>query len=367
MKKNEITTVILLTILSLFFMATVFSVFTNPTAGIDAYDAPEMMTFEYVQLETDVSGGNAVLQTASGTVSGGDTRVLYPAPEYDFKTDEITVHVKGLEREYAIAFVNDLHLITDHESGDVTEDNLQIAQNRYENLAVTAEGIHAEELWPEVVDYLNYYDFDAVIFGGDMLDYGSNSNILTLNEGMKRLKYPKDRIMYLRSDHDYGGWYGGSGFTDSDGIRLQTLILDGDQDEQCIEFDDFRIVGFNRSYKNISADAHLAIRQKLRQGKPIILATHVPFYSEVDDTLEEESMRVRSKIYYWSYDNGIYTPNQEMDKFLEEVYADDSDVVQIVAAHLHAKWDGAVTEHIREHIFAPTFEGAIGIIHVVGE
>lgn len=372
MENNRVKFFIWMIILSLPLSAAVFSVY--PNIGREMQEDPRIMSFAYT--EFDVSGDDiGYVQDAGHTVSDGDAGRQtvqtidwgYPVPDYDFTTDEITVHIDGLEREYTIAFINDLHLITDHVSGDVTEDNLPIVENRYNNLAVTPEGIRADELWPEVVHYLNYNDFDAVVFGGDLLDYCSNSNIMMLQSGFEMLKYPKDRMMYLRSDHDYGGWYGGDGFKDSDGERLQTMLLDGDKSLKLMEFDDFMILGINRSYRNLDEDTYKAIHRKLQSGKPVILATHVPIYSEVDESLKETSLKVRNRIYYWSYDSGNYVPNKVTEKFIDEIYAKDSNVVQVLAAHMHAEWDGYVTETIKEHIFAPTFEGKIGIIHVTGE
>lgn len=290
--------------------------------------------------------------------------IVYPPPTYDFKTDEIVVEIEGLEEELTIAVVNDIHMITDHESGDVTEDDLPTVRERYETLSVTEEGIHAEDLWPEIVDFLNYNDFDAVIFAGDILDYCSNSNIKALMAGLRELKYPNDRIMYLRSDHDYGGWYGGSGFTDSSAFALQSMILDGNATEKVIEFEEFMIVGINQSYRNLSDHAGEIINKNLDVGKPVLIATHVPFYSEVDDSLAELSMKVRNRIYYWSEDGDIYVPDGETQALIDRMYAEDSNVVQIVAAHMHSVWDGYVTDRLKEHIFAPAFEGNIGIIHI---
>lgn len=295
-----------------------------------------------------------------------EEKIVYPAPAYDFKTDEIVVEVEGLEGEYTIAFVNDMHMITDHSSGDVTEDNMATVRDRYETLSVTEEGIHSEELWPEVIMFLNYCDFDAVIFAGDILDYCSNSNIVALQSGLDELKYPQDKVMYIRSDHDYGGWYGGSGFTDSHGFMLQTFVLDGDRTEKVIEFDDFMIVGINQSYRNFSGEARGLIENNLDKGKPVLMVTHVPFYSDVDDSLEELSMEVRNRIYYWSKDGSTYVPGEETQALIDRMYAEDSNIVQIVAAHMHASWDGYVTDTLKEHIFAPSFQGSIGIIHVTG-
>ena len=50
--------------------------------------------------------------------------------------------------------------------GDVHIEYLDAIQRRYEELSVTQEGVHAEELWPEIIKYLNYMQFDGVIFGG---------------------------------------------------------------------------------------------------------------------------------------------------------------------------------------------------------
>lgn len=371
MKNERDKITIRIWILSLLFVTTVFSVCAGGDWRAAEHTEPEIMTFEFTELDVSQGDADRDLTEQDNTVSAGDVRevsaLVYPMPEYDFTTDEIEVVVEGLDREYKIAVINDLHLITDHESGDVTEDNLYLVQSRYENLAVTEDGVHSEDLWPEVVKYLNYHDFDAVILGGDLLDYCSNSNIMALNAGLRELKYPSDRILYIRSDHDYGGWYGGDGFRDENGFRLQTLVLDGDAPDKCIEFEDFLIVGINQSYRSLSESAYQSLHERLTQGKPVILVTHVPFYSDVDLSLKKESMEVRGRIYYWSYDGGNYVPHKEMEKLLKEVYAEDSNVVQIVAAHLHARWDGYVTENIKEHIFAPTFEGKIGIIHVVGE
>ncbi|MCM1064888.1 MAG: metallophosphoesterase [Eubacterium sp.] len=292
--------------------------------------------------------------------------IVYPAPEYDFKTDEIVVEIPGLEEEYTIALVNDLHMITDHRSGDVIEDNLPVVKNRYETLSVTEEGIHGEELWPQVIKYLNYHEFDAVIFAGDILDYCSNSNILALKSGLSELKYPADRMMYIRSDHDYGGWYGGSGFTDADGFTLQSFVLDADDTEKVIEFEEFLIVGINRSYRTLSEEDYEMIAEKLDRGKPVLIASHVPFYSEVDDSLAALSMEVRNRIYYWSEDGELYVPEGGTRALIDRMYDEDSNVVQIVAAHMHASWDGYVTDRLKEHIFAPTFQGNIGIIHITG-
>lgn len=298
-------------------------------------------------------------------VSSGDAEIVYEPPEYSFKLDEITIEIEGLTRGYDIAFVNDLHMITDSEPGDVLAENLPKVRERYDTLSVTSEGIHGEELWPEIIQFLNFYNFDAIIFGGDMLDYCSHSNMSALTEGFDELKYPKEQIMYLRSDHDYGGWYGGDVFTDADGGIAQSELWDGDDGMSCIEFDEFRIVGINKSYQNLSEERLNFLLGKLNGDKQVILATHVPFYSKEDESLKELSMEVRNRVYYWNRESSSYYADGDMKKLIDCMYAADSNVIQILAAHLHAAWDGVVANDLREHIFAPAYEGRIGIVHIV--
>ena len=297
-----------------------------------------------------------------------ETEIVYDSPKYSFATDEITVYIGGLTEEYTIAFVNDLHLVTDTEVGHVLEEELPEVMKRYNELAITNDGKHAEELWPEIIRYLNYNNFDAVIFGGDLLDYCSPSNIEVLKQGFEQLKYDSDRMIYLRSDHDYVGTYGGSQYTDADGFAAQKQLWDGDSEEKVIDMREFLIVGINKSYLNLSDDRLNYLNGELRDGRPVIVATHVPFYVTEDaESLEARSLEIRNKIYYWNPTNSGYCPDENTQKFIDEMYAPGSNVVQILAAHLHASWDGKATKKVGEHIFAPAYSGSIGIIHVTGQ
>ena len=44
-----------------------------------------------------------------------ETPVIYPEPDYNLTLEEVYVPLPELSREYEIAWVSDLHLITDHE------------------------------------------------------------------------------------------------------------------------------------------------------------------------------------------------------------------------------------------------------------
>jgi hypothetical protein len=295
--------------------------------------------------------------------------ISYPAPAYDFTEENVYVEIPGIDHEYTIAWVSDVHMITDFTAGDVGEASLETVRNRYETLSITPDGVHGRELWPMIIDYLNYNDFDAVIFGGDIIDYCSTSNMEALKRGFDRLKYPSDRILYIRADHDYGTWYsdGSTGFDDLKCAELHTA-LDGD-DNTCkyIDFGDLIIAGVNLSTSAPGEDQIEVLTGLYGRGVPVIAATHVPYFSMVDPSLEELSMLVRNRKYYWNPGGDSYGIDENTRKILDLVYAEDSECRLVLAGHLHAAWEGEINFGLRQHIFSPAFSGVIGVVHVVPE
>ena len=289
----------------------------------------------------------------------------YPAPKYDFDTEEVTLEMEGITREYRIAVVNDIHMITDKESGDVWEDYMPTLRTRHDYMFITGDGVYAEDLWPEIVKYLNHNDFDAILFAGDLIDYCSNSNITALKNGLNELRYPADRMLYIRSDHDYGAWYGGNVYTEVRSAYAQTYLFDSDRDPKYLDLGEFGVIGYNRSYRNMYEEEVAYYEEKMDGEQPLIFLTHVPFYSDVDESLYNLSMEVRQKIYYWSNDEGAgYRPDANTQKIIDKMYNGESNVQLIVAAHMHESWDGQVSENMRQHIYGPDFRGQIGILHI---
>lgn len=307
-------------------------------------------------------------EEAASTEESSEEETSYPAPEYKFKTEEVRIPIKGISKEYKFAWVSDLHLISDHEAGeemgDVHAEYLDAIKKRYDELPVTEEGIHAEDLWPDIVKYLNYNNFDGVIFGGDIMDYCSNSNIAMIKDGLDKLRMP---YIYVRADHDYGTYYGGVFFTETEARKLHKAI---DNDEIAHKFwdrNDFAILGIDNSTKDMP-DYYLGmVADVYSRGKPVIMATHVPYESQDDDSLSKLSMKVRNTIYYWSDKSNRYKPNNITKQYLDMIYSDDTVVEQVLAGHLHASWDGMISKQVPQHIFAPAFSGNIGVIYVVAE
>ena len=108
------------------------------------------------------------------TASAGKSKIsqpeiVYPKPEYEFKREEVTIEIPGLQREYKLAWVSDLHMVTDKAASyDVMTESMEKVGSRYDSFQ-TENGVHAEDLWPEIIKFINYEKFDGVILGGSII------------------------------------------------------------------------------------------------------------------------------------------------------------------------------------------------------
>ena len=190
-----------------------------------------------------------------------------------------------------------------------------------------------------------------------------------LKRGFDRLKYPDDRVLYIRADHDYGTWYsdGSTGFDDVKCAELHTALDGDDNTRKYIDLGDLMIAGVNLSTSAPGEDQIEVLTELYGRGVPIIAATHVPYFSMVDPSLEELSMLVRNRKYYWNPGGDLYGIDENTRKILDLVYAEDSECRLVLAGHLHAAWEGEINFGLRQHIFSPAFSGVIGVVHVVPE
>lgn len=328
-------------------------------------ESPLEESTEAISSETEETTQAAETEEAAEeeTTEEETETVVYPEPGYDFKEEEITVEIPNLDREYRIAWVSDVHLISDHEPGEgVQEEYMETIAERYEVLPIDENGVHAEDLWPEIIKYLNYEEFDLIIFGSDIMDYCSASNFNMVKDGLDSLRH---EYLYIRSDHDYGDWYGGEEYTEGDTMELHKSIDGDEMPDKIKDFGDFVIIGVDRSHKDMTDYCLDMITDVYSLGKPVIMVTHVPYESRVDTSLEELSMQIRNKIYYWG--GGAYVPNDKTTEYFDLIYSEDTVVKQVLAGHLHASWDGMISEQVSQHIFDPAYQGNIGIIHIVPE
>lgn len=273
------------------------------------------------------------------------------------QVENVNVQIPGLENEYKFIFMSDLHIIVENE--EISEENLETVRGRY-NSYVTQDGYPASEMWNYMPALIDEYDADAILLGGDMIDYASSTNVECLKNGVNQFK---PEVLYVRADHDYAAWY-----NNLESTYINDLHSEIDSNSEVIlkEYDDLYIVGINNNTAQISADALGQLKEIFAIGKPIILLTHVPINSLVDGSLSEKSKGVwQDRNLTWGA-GCYYEPDENTKQFLDMIYAEDTPVVEILSGHLHFSWDGNVTEKVHQHVFSPLINGYIGVITVEG-
>lgn len=358
-------------LLKIIFFLSLSAVIFLVVFGILKKDFFEKKSSDVEEVGEEVISGNEVPEEEKTEKEPIEEEpIVYEAPEYEFKTEEFIIELPGISKEYTIAWVSDVQMVADREpANDVKEEFMEAVNARYEMFKTKDETpVYSMDLWPEIIKYLNYNTFDGIVFGGDLMDYCSRANMNAFKTEFEKLN-PKVPMMYVRADHDYHYGYGGEVLTEPIAWQMHAdEIADKDaNDSRYLEFDDFVIIGINRSTKNMPVGYYDWIKGKydhaVEQGKAVIIATHVPYESKVDSSLEELSMQVKNKIYYWG--GGSYVAYEDTKAYFDNlIYNEETEVKSVLAGHMHHTWEGQLTETVNQHIFTPAFEGCIGIIRV---
>ena len=205
----------------------------------------------------------------------------YPDIQVNY-VEEIVI--PGVEREYEFLFLTDLHLAikTREEVGPYGSADERIAA--FSNLKGT---VSAKQL-PQWIDYANEKQLDAVLMGGDIIDYYSEANEVYLQEQLDDLEMP---YLFTLGNHElFLPW--------EEPIREDAAIynwfLDGNMDFQVLEYDEFVICAINNEPYDVSEESFIAMKKWIADNpdKPMILLAHVPFYTENDRSLLETSVSI---------------------------------------------------------------------------
>lgn len=272
------------------------------------------------------------------------------------KEETVEIKIPQAGREYTFVMIADLHIIAGE--GQVKEEKLEEVKNR-RGLFVNADGIPSESQWELLPKIAGSYGPDAVLLGGDMVDFASDENLDSLKKGLEL--FDTD-VMSVRADHDYASWY--TTLEDSY-IRDRYQEIDPCEEVSVMEMDGFLVVGVDNTTSQISDEALAKLKEVFAKGEPIVLLTHVPVNSLVDDSLRAQSEAAWGERNLTWGEGCYYEPDSNTQEFLDMIYAEDTPVVEILCGHLHLTWDGPVTEQVHQHVFSAAYEGNIGIVKIV--
>ena len=201
--------------------------------------------------------------------------------EWDPNIAMETILVPGLNRSYEFMFITDSHIMRADESD--TAEVRALEQQRRAGF-VNSLGITSTDQFPKYIDYANQYGVDAVLLGGDIVDYPSQNNINLLKGYLAKLNCP---YLYVLGNHDWNyPWENMTAVAEEQYRPLfSDFIKNGTLEANYLEYDELIILAVDNSTGQINPQALPVVKDVLTRGKPVIILMHVPL--QTDSLLSE--------------------------------------------------------------------------------
>ncbi len=241
---------------------------------------------------------------------------------------EEEIVLEGISQEYELLFLTDTHMIVIDE-----EDSAKITANARSRISQfkNTEGVSSAHQFDEWIEYANAEEVDGVLFGGDIIDYPSRSNIAYLEKQLELLTMP---YLYALGNHDWTyPWEYMTEFGEDKYLPLLEPYMKGDTFIHTHDFGDFLVVAVDNSTNQVNEEVLEEYEEVLAMGKPVILMAHVPFLTQSVLTKAKTAWKQPVVIGGGNY-GGIY-PDENSTRFLELTTAADSPVVAVLAGHVH--------------------------------
>jgi len=236
--------------------------------------------------------------------------------------------IEGLEKEYELLFLTDTHVIVQSE-----EDDAQVTANadgRYP-VFMDAIGVSAAEQFPYWMKYANEREVDAVLFGGDIIDYPSAGNLEHLQKNLDTLTQP---YIYTLGNHDWTyPWEYMTDKGEEEYLPLLEPMMQGNTAIQRLDVGELTIVAVDNSSNQVNPKALEAYEEILAEDRPTIVLVHVPFFAP--SLLEKAVEEWNSPVVIGSGNAGGIYENEETTAFMKLTTAADSPVVAVLAGHVH--------------------------------
>ena len=280
----------------------------------------------------------------------------YPDIQVNY-IEEVTI--PGVKGTYEFLFLTDLHLAikTREEVGPYGDADVRIAA--FSN----AKGTTSAKQFPQWISYANKKQFDAVLMGGDMIDYYSDENAAYLQRHVSQLKVP---YLFTLGNHElFLPW--------EDPLAEDSVIYELFKNRQMafqiLDFEEFVICAIDNEVYQVNEASLVAMREWFLQNpdKPMILLAHVPFYTENDRALLDTSVSIWGQALVIGEGEGTRDTTEVSRAFLDLVLGENSPVVAIFTGDNHFYHKGNLTESIVQWGGAPAYGGDGMIIKVKGK
>ncbi len=248
--------------------------------------------------------------------------------EWEKQVIEEELVIPGFEREYDLLFLTDTHAVIQDKT-----DSEQLAENARlrEPELVNEEGASAKQQLSDWMDYAVEEQVDAVLLGGDIIDYPSQPSLKFLDEQLGKLTMP---YLYTMGNHD---WTFPWEYMTETGERQYRPLLEPYMGENTYigtwETEDLLVITVDNSSGQVRPEAVERYEELLDTDKPVIVMVHVPIITQSVLGRAREVWPTPVVLGAGNY-GGIY-PNEDSERFMELTTAEDSPVELVLAGHVH--------------------------------
>ncbi len=241
-------------------------------------------------------------------------------------TEEIVL--PGLTKEYDFLFLTDTHVVA--ESDTDTAQEKESARERAPQF-VNEEGTSSKEQFPVWIDHANKTKYDAVLFGGDIIDSPTAGNIDLLGKQTERLKMP---YLYTPGNHDWTQpWEYMTATAEVEYLPKLSPYMNDSPRIQVLDVGEIRLIAVDNSSNQIHPEVIDRYEELLQTDKPVIVLLHVPLLTQSVLGRAREVWSTPVVLGGGNY-GGIY-PDEYSEKFVELTAAADSPVELVLAGHVH--------------------------------
>ncbi|MDD2414129.1 MAG: metallophosphoesterase [Eubacteriaceae bacterium] len=266
-----------------------------------------------------------------GDPAPGSTETPYVLCNPNIQLDTATINVSGLKRDYKFLFISDTHIV--NIAGNDSSESKAVAIPRY-GLFTSRTGIHSAQLFPYYVQRANDNQVDALLMGGDIIDYPSDANITTLRNGLGKLN---TSYLYTVGNHDWTYlWDKNDETTRQRYLPKLSEFTGGNSSFHTLEYDDLIVAALDDSAGQFTKAAADGLEACVQKGKPIVILIHIPF---ANPALNLASAQVWGSAL--TIGPGGIIPNGNSQRVLNMVTAPDSPIVAVLGAHLHFRYTNA--------------------------
>lgn len=241
---------------------------------------------------------------------------------------EERITIPGLSGEYELLFLTDTHMVISS-----SEDSEQMATNAAERgpQFIDDKGVSSALQFSAWMDYAETQQVDAVLFGGDIIDFPSTGTLEHLRKNLDNISMP---YIYALGNHDWTfPWEYMTDKGKEEYLPLLEPMMQWNTAINRLDVGEMTIVSVDNSTNQVNGDALQLYGEILAEGRPTIVIVHVPFMTQSVLGKAKEVWSSPVVIGAGNY-GGIY-PEEESETFVEMTTAADSPVVAVLAGHVH--------------------------------